>query len=45
MLNIYIYKIKGHKVKEGINTDPKFKRSKDNLWVNKKILQLKKMRF
>jgi len=31
MLNIYIYKIKGHKVKEGINTDPKFKRSKDNL--------------
>ena len=31
MLNDYIYKIKGHKVKEGIKADPKFKRSKNNL--------------
>jgi len=45
MLNDYIYKTKGHKVKEVIKADPKFKRSKDYLWANKKILQLKKMRF
>lgn len=27
----YIYKIKGHKVKEGIKVNPQFKRSKDHL--------------
>ena len=31
MLNDYIYQTKGHKVKEGIKADPKFKRSKDYL--------------
>lgn len=31
MINYYTYKIKGHKVKEGIKVCAQFKRSKDHL--------------